>query len=299
MKPLAAQVPAGALAKQLSERTRITRFKDLEVHMFQAGEAPDVVAEIGRIREQEYRHVGAGRGVERDIDRFDTEWPSYLQIVSFDRAEGEVVAMYRAIHCGWALERGGLNALRTTGLFEFSEEFVSAELPRLVELGRSVVNRSARRAVQGLFSVWAGLGALVGEWSDIIGFFGNVSVYRNVSDTQLDTMLGFLYGYHGDTGARVRARSECAYEARAQEDAPTSFDALIQRASRERWSVPPILVSYLKASPGMIAFDTAIDHDFGGAREIAIMVPTDTITEKTRTRFIDPYVSINPERFRW
>ncbi len=314
MTPLAEPVPAAVLSEQLTADTLITRFKDLEVHMFEGSEAPAVLDEVGRIREQEYRSVGAGRNVARDLDRFDREHPAYRQIVSFDRAEGEVVALYRAIRCGWAVREGGIGALRTSALFEFADRFAQEELPRLVELGRSVVNREARRAVQGLFSVWSGLGALICEWPEILGFFGNVSVYRDTTEQQLDTLLRYLYAHHGDRERRVTARPESARPESAR-PAPVSgpgphagsgaaaaeptFDALLERASHEGWEVPPILVSYLKAGPGLVAFDVAVDRDFGDAREIAIMVPVAGITAKTRKRVIDPYVSVNPGRFRW
>ncbi len=327
MTPLAEPAPAAVLSEQLTADTLITRFKDLEVHMFEGSEAPAVLDEIGRIREQEYRRVGAGRNVARDLDRFDREHPAYRQIVSFDRAEGEVVALYRAVHCGWAIREGGIGALRTSALFEFSDRFAREELPRLVELGRSVVNPEARRAVQGLFSVWSGLGALICEWPEILGFFGNVSVYRDTTEQQLATLLRYLYAHHGDSEGRVTARPETARSesaspksvqpetARAEiarpspvsgpqagsagADAEPTFDALLERATREGWEVPPILVSYLKAGPGLVAFDVAVDRDFGDAREIAIMVPVAGITEKTRKRVIEPYVSVNPGRFRW
>lgn len=298
MMPLAEPVSPDVLAEELTPETYITRFKDLEVHMFEGAEVPSVLDEVGRIREREYRRVGAGRNVARDLDAFDTGEVAYSQLVSFDRAEGELVAMYRAIHCGSALDRGGPQALRTSGLFDYSQPFLTGELPRLVELGRSVVNRNAKRAVQGLFSVWSGLGALIREWPDTLGFFGNVSVYSDVSEEQLDTLLAYLYHFHGDKETRVTAKPSCAYRSRRElSNVPESFEALTERTSSEGWNVPPILVSYLKASPGLIAFDTAVDRDFGLAREIAVMVPVNTITPKTRKRIVDPYVSVNPGRF--
>lgn len=298
----AAPIPAKVLRHELGEQTLITRFKDLEVHLFKGPDAPETLNEIGRIREYEYRKVGAGRNLPRDLDLLDTQEPMYRQIVSFDREQGELVAMYRAQHCGYALRQGGVSALRTAGLFRFSNTFRENELPYLIELGRSVVNSRARRAIQGLFSVWSGLAALHRELPELQGFFGNVSVYGDVSDKQLGTLLSYLYAHHRDTAGRVWARPETAWrpaEENSAAGAPENLDGLIETAAAEGWSVPPILVSYLKASPKLVAFDTAIDRDFGGAREIAILVPSDGFTEKTRKRFIDPYCSVNPAAVRW
>jgi len=152
---------------ELTAKTMIARFRELEVHLVHGPEAPATLEEIGRIREYEYRRVGAGRGGFVDLDRHDTQWPWYSQLVSWDPEHREIVAMYRAIRCGWALQHGGLDALRTSTLFSYSDEFVSRFLERSVELGRSVVNSDAHRAISGLFSVWVGLGAMIGEWKDV------------------------------------------------------------------------------------------------------------------------------------
>lgn len=296
------------IAGELTGTTRIGNFKELEIHLVNAREAPATMDEIGRIREREFRAVGAGRGGEIDHDRFDTQWPWYSQLVSWDPEEHEVVAMYRAIHCGWALRHGGLPALRTAELFRFSEEFLQDYLPRSVELGRSVVNRDARRALAGLFSVWTGLGAISREWSDVRYFFGNVSLYRTLPEDAVRRILRYLFTYHRvDPGLVVARRSaeieldlserdaaRSPAEASAQQDA---LEALQSHAAAGGWEIPPILLSYLKAHPGMLAFDVARDDDFGGALEVAIAVPLEGVSPRTVKRFIDPYRSINPDRF--
>ncbi|MFN2311707.1 MAG: GNAT family N-acyltransferase [Spirochaetia bacterium] len=300
MTPIAEPSSPEILRAELNDTTLITRFKDLEIHLFDGPQAPETLNEIGRIREIEYRRMGAGRNLTRDLDRLDLEEPRYRQIVSFDRQEGELVAMYRAQQGGYALRTGGVGALRTSGLFEFSPEFREQKLPHLIELGRSVVNSGARRALQGLFSIWSGLGAFCRELPELHGFFGNVSVYDDISEEQLDTLLSYLYTHHGDTAARVFAKPELRRPlVNRPEDIPATFDALVERASQEGWQVPPILISYLKAGPGFTVFDTSVDADFGGVREIAILVPLDNIAPKTYARFIEPYVSTNPGAFRW
>ena len=295
-----------AIETELTDATRIAQFRQLQIHLVAAHEAPATMHEIGRIREREFRAVGAGRGADVDIDRFDLQWPWYLQLVSWDPEDRVIVAMYRAIHCGWALRHGGLETLRTTGLFKFSDRFVHEQLQYAVELGRSVVNRQARQALAGLFSIWTGLGALVREWTDVRSFFGNVSLYRSLPRSALSRVLEYLFRYHAaprgsvsairpaDTNAAVSS----AGEAQDRESAAHALEQLQQAAADEGWIVPPILLSYLKAHPGLVAFDVAEDDDFGGALEVAIQVPVAGVSARTVQRFIDPYRSINPQRFR-
>jgi len=300
MKPIAKPVPPDDVARELNEDSRIASFRGLEVHLVAGPEAPATLGEIGRIREQEYRRVGAGRGGEHDLDRHDTEWPWYLQLVSWDPEAREIVAAYRAIRCDWALRNGGPGALRTHGLFEYRDRFAADYLPYAVELGRSVVNAESRKATSGLFSAWVGLGAMVREWPELRYFFGNVSLYRSLPDAAVRAIVGYLLRHHGPPEPLVVARDpvvSLSPAAVAQPEPPGTLDELQSLAARDGWFLPPILVSYLKAHPGMLAFDVAEDADFGGAYEVAIAIPVAGLTERTVERFIAPYESINPGRF--
>lgn len=297
------EIAKKGIERELTEKTRIAQFKDVEIHIVYGAEAPRTLEEIGRIREREYRVVGAGRGDELDLDAYDTTPPAYAQLVSWDPDEREIVALYRAIHCGWALENRGVEALRTHQLFEFGTEFASTILPRAVELGRSVVNRSAKRAIQGLFSVWVGLGAMVREWPDIEYFFGNVSLYRSLPESAVAGILSYLYDYHAAPSGLVSAHEPSpawprdrnrADSAQPREEA---FAELERKAATEGWLFPPILLTYLKACPGLLAFDATVDQDFAEAIEVAIAVPIAELTKKTVARFITPYRSTNSHAF--
>lgn len=293
--------------EELTNKTMIARFRELEVHLIHGPEAPATLEEIGRIREHEYRRVGAGRGGVVDLDRHDTQWPWYSQLVSWDPEHREIVAMYRAIRCGWAMQQGGIDALRTSTLFGYSEEFVSRFLEHSVELGRSVVNSDAHRAISGLFSVWVGLGAMTKEWPDIRYFFGNISLYRSLPEDALEAILDYLIRFHSAPLGLVTARVPTGrWRARRASDDPDAalpasageaFAALQAEAKASGWSLPPILLSYLKAHPGMLAFDVASDDDFGGALEVAIAVPIAGLSSRTVNRFVAPYESVNPSRF--
>lgn len=297
MERQSADAYRGRIARELSEATLIAHFRGLEIHLIDGPEAPATLEEIGRIREREFRRVGAGRGEDRDIDRFDLEWPWYQQLVSWDPQALEIVAAYRAIRCDWAISHRGTEALRTHGLFRFEDRFVSDYLMRAVELGRSVVNTAARKAVSGLFSVWVGLGAMVREWPQVRYFFGNVSLYRSLPEGALRAIVAFLLLRHGLPETLVRARSPLPWVAETGAVVPNSFEEMQSVVAQEGGTVPPILLSYTKAHPGMLAFDVAEDADFGGAFEIAIAIPVAGLSVRTVQRFIAPYISSNPSRF--
>jgi hypothetical protein len=258
--PLETAPPSDALEAELKPRMLLCRHRGLDIYVTTAAESPTVMQEIGRIREREYRNVGAGRNVPVDIDAYDTDDHGYVQLIAWDSERREVVAMYRFIFGANALQHGGIARLRTATLFSFAPRCVDEFLPHSVELGRSVVNSEASRAIIGLFAVWAGLGAFVAEFPDVQYFFGNVSVYRSWSNEAIDTLLAYLTTYHQD--------------------------------DRQ------LLVSYLKATDRFIAFDTARDADFGGAWETAIAVPTHHLTSRTRRRVVESYIPVNRDALR-
>lgn len=303
MRSLAEPAPAAAVAAELRPEMKVRTYKGLEVYVTTAAESPTVMAEIGRIREREYRAVGAGRGGERDIDAHDTGEGCYRQMVAWDPEARELVAMYRFTFGADALQAGDLSRLRTAGLFSFSTAFAEQHLPWAIELGRSVVNREAKRAIVGLFVVWAGLGALVAEYPQLRTFFGNVSIYSDWPRPAVDTLLAYLYEHHAGPEALIAAHPAAAYRSQViDEERRRLYRGVAMNEARERLlaelkaqglALPPILLSYLKATDAMAVFDTARDADFGGALETALWVPTGDLTPKTRHRFIDNYEAEN------
>lgn len=294
-----------ALAAELDPRMRVRSYKGLEVYVTTAAESPTVMGEIGRIREREYRAVGAGRGAPRDIDRHDTGEVCYKQIVAWDPEERELVAMYRFIFGEEALDAGDMSALRTAGLFELSPAFRDGYLPHSVELGRSVVNREAKRAIVGLFVVWVGLGALVAEYPEIHRFFGNISIYADWPRAAVDTLLAYLYEHHAGPDGLIAARPDAAYRSETIDEErerryrgrrrDEAYESLLAELRVYGLTPPPILLSYLRATDALAVFDTVHDADFGAALETALWVPTADLTPKTVRRFIESYDGENPD----
>ncbi|MFW5695638.1 MAG: GNAT family N-acyltransferase [Alkalispirochaeta sp.] len=302
MVPVAPAVNPAAVQGELSPDKLLCRFRDIEIYVTTAAESPSVMTEIGRIREREYRREGAGRNRPIDVDEYDTGPTPYRQLVAWDPVHHEIVAMYRYIFGRTAADRDDVGLLRTAQLFSFSPDFVREALPVMVELGRSVVNREAKRAILGLFAVWAGLGAIVVECPEIRYFFGNVSVYRTWPAEAVDLLVAYLYEYHSERGG-VSGKDAVVYRSpgisRNQRelfyghDTAEAYHRLEEELARYRLAPPPILVSYLRATTVLRVYDTVQDADFGGAYEVALAVSTRHLTEKTRRRIIDDYAPVN------
>jgi hypothetical protein len=117
-------------------------------------------------------------------------------------------------------------------------------------------------------------------------------------------MLRFLERHHADPRNLLEPRHglEYVYDRSGPDPFSGEYAAdreiLVDSIARLGASVPPILLSYLGATRDLVYLGAALDSDFGGAVECAILVPFRGLNQKARARFIDSYISINPDRFR-
>ena len=303
MVDLAAPEQPDALSMQLGTHTRIQRFRGLEIHALAAEEAPLVMLELGRLREKEFRAAGAGRNLPRDLDELDYGPQAYTQLLAWDPEARQIVAAYRYLICADLLPSPGFQALRTARLFSFKSSLENEFLPYSVELGRSFVNRGAKKAYMGLFAAWVGLGALVREYPFLRYFYGNFTLYQSYSRRAASHILSFLEAQHSPERPLLMPRPGLAY-ARDEDytelyrgDYAAARAALDEVLASSREIIPPILSSYLSAHRGLLYLGTAADADFGGALECAILVPSSGLHPKTKAHFLDGYTGENPQRF--
>jgi putative hemolysin len=97
-------------------------------------------------------------------------------------------------------------------LFDFSGTMEQDVLPYSVELGRSVVNREAAKAIMGLYCAWAGLGALTREYPHLESFFGNFSVYSSYPPEAIALLIRFLERHHRDPRKLLEPKAGLSYE---------------------------------------------------------------------------------------
>ena len=122
---------------------RKTNYGDNEIYVLTHHNAPNVMKEIGRLRELSFRLAGGGTGKEADIDAYDTAESPYYQLIVWEPKEKEIIGGYRFLNCSTVpTDENGNIKLATTGLFNFSDEFVQDYLPYSLELGRSFVRHS-------------------------------------------------------------------------------------------------------------------------------------------------------------
>lgn len=312
MEEIIAPVPRDILKMELSpeRKLRSTNKSNNEIYIVTYQQAPNVVREIGRLREIAFRAAGGGTGKPLDLDEFDTCAHPYYQLIVWNPDCDEILGGYRFLP-GNEIEfrPDGQPHLATGHMFHFSERFIHEHLRETAELGRSFVTleyQSTRQLSKSLFALdnlWDGLGALTVVIPGLKYFFGKMTMYPSFNKQARDMILYFLGKHFGDrdrlvypvdplqieTDPEVLARLFC------EDDFKKDYKILNTEVRKLGYNIPPLVNAYMGLSPTMRVFGTAVNHEFGEVEETGILIAVDEILEEKRMRHIDTFVEQNPE----
>ncbi len=275
------------------------------VYLVDFHNAPNVVKEIGRLRELTFRAAGGGTGMALDLDENDTCEKCYQQLVTWNPEDEEIVAGYRLIKCKEAIQADGSLNLSTTHLFDFSEKFVKDYIPFTIELGRSFVQPKYQPALdnrKGIFSLdnlWDGLGAVVLLNPDVKYLFGKVTMYPHYNREARDLLLLFMNHYFPDKENLVWPKPELklGYETNIPNE-PNPFEGLDYKEGYKELNsriraygenIPPLINTYMNLSPTMVTFGTALNDEFGEVEETGIMIRLADVYESKKHRHMDTF----------
>ena len=255
-----------------------------------AAELPNVLREIGRLREIAFRHVGEGTEQALDLDSFDEY---YLHLFVWNRAAHEVVSAYRLGPSDEIVPRLGTKGLYTSRLFAWKPSFLERIYPAL-ELGRSFVRLEYQKSFAPLLLLWRGIGQFLVRNPRYRVLFGPVSISADYTRTSRQLMVKFLSTYYqsSELAPLVRARNPF----RAQPSREThelvstavwdieELSTLIADIEVDRKGVPVLLKQYLKLGGELVAFH--VDRNFSNALDGLIVVDL----RKTDARVLERYM---------
>ena len=310
MEDIIAPIDKEVLKSELTEdkRLRFTNKSNNEIYIVTWKNAPNVLKEIGRLREIAFRAAGGGTGKSMDLDEYDLMENPYQQLIVWDPEAEEILGGYRYL-LGDEVEfdADGKPLLATAHMFNFSEKFLKDYLPTTIELGRSFVTleyQSTRAGSKGLFALdnlWDGLGALTVVMPQVKYFFGKMTMYSSYNRFGRDMILYFLKKHFKDklitpmqpllieTDEKILEKLFC-YDT-FKED----YKVLNTEVRKLGYNIPPLVNAYMSLSPTMRMFGTAINDGFGDVEETGILIAVDEILEEKRVRHIESYLREHPE----
>lgn len=283
---------------------RVTNKGNNHIYIVDAYNAPNVMREIGRLRELAFRTAGGGTGKSCDIDEFDTMIPPCRQLIVWDPEARLILGGYRFIIGKDIKIENGVPRIATSHMFDFSDKFLRDYLPYTLELGRSFVrleyqsSKAGAKALYALDNLWDGLGALTVVHKEIKYLFGKVTMYPNYSAECRNMILYFLNKYFPDRDNLVRPKKplDTHMDVAAMKALFIGGDfredyKILNKAIRDNgYNIPPLVNAYMSLSPTMRMFGTAINDEFGDVEESGIFFAVDEIFEEKKQRHINTYM---------
>jgi len=307
MEEIIAPVERDLIKAELTKEAflRYTNNGNNEVYLVNYHTAPNIMREIGRLREVTFRGAGGGTGQPLDIDENDTCAHNYDQLIAWNPEDEEIIAGYRTIRCDQSVDEDGNIHLSTSHYFEFSDEFNKDYLPYTIELGRSWVQPRYQPSIdnrKGLFSLdnlWDGLGALVVINPDIKYLFGKVTMYPQFNEEARDLLMYFMETYFPDRKNLVKPLEHLnlGYKTDISKYIGV-FDGLnykdgykvLNKHIRELGeNIPPLINTYMNLSPTMLTFGTALNDEFGEVEETGILITLEDIYLPKKERHISTF----------
>ncbi|WP_028909351.1 GNAT family N-acetyltransferase [Prevotella sp. AGR2160] len=292
------------------KQLRMTNKSHNEIYIVTANDSPNVMKEIGRLREIAFRTAGGGTGKSMDIDEFDVGDNCYKQLIVWNPEAKEIIGGYRyLLGRDWKLNAEGQPHLATSHMFHFSDKFLKDYMPYTVELGRSFVSleyqnvRKNTKSIFALDNLWDGLGALTVIYPDLKYFFGKMTMYPSYIREGRDMILYFLKKHFDDKENLVIPIHPLKIET-PEEKLKTIFTAdnfkddyriLNHEIRKLGYNIPPLVNAYMNLSPTMKLFGTAINYGFGNVEETGILIAVNEILEEKRVRHINSFIKEHPE----
>ena len=252
------------------------------IYVIDAQSCPNIMREIGRLREWGFRDAGGGTGNDVDIDEDDLAVDGYKQLIVWDPDAREILGGYRFIVATSPKQKH----LSTEHYFVFSDKFRNEYLPYTIELGRSFVHpdyqtrKYRAKGIYALDNLWDGLGTLTMIYPEAKYFFGKVTMYTQYDTKARNTLMYFLHKYFPDNDKLVDpiCPIPIEYDIPHMEeifdsgDYKTDYKALVKELRDRGEFIPPLINSYMSLSPSMKVFDTVTNPDFGDVEETGILI---------------------------
>ena len=283
-----------------------TNKADNEIYVVDCNDAPNVLQEIGRLREIAFRDSGGGTGQAVDLDEFDTD-PAhpYKQLIIWDPDAQAILGGYRYIlGPDVQLQEDGQPHITSAHMFHYSEQFIREYLPHVMELGRSFVapeyqsSKAGAKAIFSLDNLWDGIAAVILQHPGIMYFLGKMTIYPSYDKSCRELIQHFLWKHFPDPEVLARPKKPVQIETDERlldlilhdDDYKADYRNLKDAVRKLGVNIPPLVNSYMNASPTMKMLGTGINDEFFDCYDTGIMISFEEMYADKRDRHKEPYI---------
>lgn len=284
-------------AEQSALVAEVSQFKEagplasqgaLDVYLGSAQQMPNVLHEIGRLREISFRAVGEGTGKALDLDWFD---PLYLHLILWDREQECIAGAYRLGCTDKIFKAHGSKGILSSSFFEFEQPFIDFLNPGL-ELGRAFVAHSHQKSIFALSLLWKGIACFVAENPRYSKLFGMISISNDYTQISQDLIVKYLRKSHlnGIVSKWVKPTNPF-------KEIPTDYEdispilanieqvaAKVSESEKDGKTIPVLLRQYLKLNATLLEFN--VDPDFENSLDALVLVDLHEAPAMILTRYM-------------
>lgn len=315
MEEIIAPVDKELLKAELNEKRflRDTNHAGNKLYIVDNACAPNVLREIGRLREIAFRAGGGGTGKSADLDEFDLDGAfKYKQLVLWDPDAECIIGGYRYVLCDNVMyDRCGQPIMPSAHLFKFTRRYLKGAFLKTIELSRSFIRPEYQSSEQGMKSLYSldnlfdGLGGLIVLYKGRMEyFFGKMTIYPSFPEEGLQMLLYFLRKHFGTWENDLMHRLDRMVIPKqpvkikltrkfdnilTEKDFRDDYKILKREIQKMGVNIPPLVNTYMNLSPTMKSFGAGINDEFGNVIEAGILIKFDELhPEKTRRHLSFP-----------
>jgi putative hemolysin len=275
----------------LPAERRLVQNGDYTVYIARSSQIPNVLNEIGRLRELTFREVQEGTGNSVDLDHFDSY---YLHLFIWNQEKEELVGAYRLGLADKILRTYGRKGLYTSTLFRFKPEF-DHQLVNAIEAGRSFIRSAYQKKFNSMVLLWRGIGEFFVQNPHYKILFGPVSISRDYHTISKNLIVRFLKTNNFDPQLSRLVNPRNSYrsgriEGVSSKIIKSSFQdiddisLLISEIENDGKGVPILLRHYLKLNGSLISFNA--DKAFSSVVDGLLLVDLTKTDPKLLRRFM-------------
>lgn len=266
---------------------RLLQSKNYEVFLAPASKLPNILREIGRLREITFREVGEGTNEAIDLDTFDTY---YHHMFLWDNEENLIAGAYRMGLGSRIFEKYGIDGFYLQDLFRFEPELYKM-MSESIEMGRAFIIKSYQQKPMPLFLLWKGIVHTTLRFPEHKYLIGGVSISNQFSNFSKSLMIEFMKSHYYDPYLAQYVHPKKEFKVKLKdadkdfvfdetEADLNKFDKIIDEIEPGALRLPVLLKKYIKQNARLMAFnvDPLFNNSVDGLMYIKIAdLPESTV----------------------
>ncbi|MCW2120352.1 lysophospholipid acyltransferase family protein [Flavobacterium sp. 7A] len=265
---------------------RLLQSKNYEVFFAKAENIPNILHEIGRLREITFREVGEGTNESIDLDKFDQY---YHHLFLWDEDAKKIAGAYR-MGLGSEIFKGhGIEGFYLNELFRFEPELHDM-MTKTIEMGRAFIIKEYQQKPMPLFLLWKGIIHTTLRFPEHKYLMGGVSISNQFSDFSKSLMIQFMRSNYYDPYIAQYIHPKKAYKVKLKdadkdfifnetEADLNKFDKIIDELEPGILRLPVLIKKYIKQNARVVAFN--VDPLFNNAIDGLMYIRVEDIPEST------------------